>query len=564
MTTLVAASISLHAAHAQTHLPIEGSLTIQSSMASQHPPVRAVDGRIDRYSCAATERQDQPFWSVALVPNTTVERVTLYTQAGECAAGVHPYRDVCNPGVFQNKRWHCAANPNLPVGNSCSSHWEECVPGCNPGRFDGQWWSCPEYPTVHTGNSCQTGWRVCAPNACNRRLEGARVYVGDYVPSDRRQNVAELSGIISESRSPPQLIAADDDPIYDYLRSTPVEGAQPLTACGGPLYPSADDAVVSVACPPHTKGDFIYVVQPNDDAVLSICEAQVRGAQETPFRPAARIEPFSVIIGSDTQYYWGRNDVVGDDAEARGESQTGLGRQTNREHAAAMNQLLQGPAIVGFSVPEMVILNGDLTEFGRSPQWGELYRDYAFGRSNAFNVPDGVYGIAPIVYPGLGNHDYENNVHDCRGQPAELTFLGLRCGFSFGFSEACRRLDDPTNFCAKESVRHIDSWLKANRASLVSVDDGGSRAYAWVKNNVRFIQMHNYPDYEQSSLGVYSSTRWLRQQMHRAAFEGQRVVLNFHDLNSSDAFHSALSGFEYLVIAIFTGHLHERAGRLNP
>ena len=109
-------------------------------------------------------------------------------------------------------------------------------------------------------------------------------------------------------------------------------------------------------------------------------------------------------------------------------------------------------------------------------------------------------------------------------------------------------------------MRRIDEWLSAQRDHLSSIDDGGSRAYSWTKNNIRFIQMHNYPTYEEESLGVRSSTAWLRKELFRARYSGERVVLNFHKNTFEEGLSQALSGFEDLVIAIFNGHIHNRAG----
>lgn len=78
--------------------------------------------------------------------------------------------DVCNPGVYQGKRWSCKANRSLPTGYSCSSGWETCVPGCNAGHFDDTLWSCSGSPWAHTGTSCPTGWQLCNPEPCEASL----------------------------------------------------------------------------------------------------------------------------------------------------------------------------------------------------------------------------------------------------------------------------------------------------------------------------------------------------------------------------------------------------------
>ncbi len=69
--------------------------------------------------------------------------------------------NVCNPGWFDAQRWTCPTNRSVPVGNSCSAKWIDCMPGCNAGRFDDDYWTCPGQPYVLTGQNCSTGWRKC-------------------------------------------------------------------------------------------------------------------------------------------------------------------------------------------------------------------------------------------------------------------------------------------------------------------------------------------------------------------------------------------------------------------
>ncbi|WP_148313709.1 hypothetical protein [Sorangium cellulosum] len=66
-----------------------------------------------------------------------------------------------NPGWFAGKRWFCAAQPTVSVGNSCSSGWVECLPRCNPRPFQGEWWTCPTNPSTVTGQSCAAPWELC-------------------------------------------------------------------------------------------------------------------------------------------------------------------------------------------------------------------------------------------------------------------------------------------------------------------------------------------------------------------------------------------------------------------
>jgi hypothetical protein len=275
--------------------------------------------------------------------------------------------------------------------------------------------------------------------------------------------------------------------------------------------------------------------------------------------------PFSVIVASDPQFWWSQYDIVGgydDDCEAPPASDftdwqwydgipgddfsKQLGYETNRKQVAAMNLLASGASGVvpdGYLPPSQVIVNGDLTEYGRTAQWDAYEAEYP-GK------------LAIPVYPGLGNHDYGENVHDrCEQSPEDWD------GFDWG---------EGSNWCGNNSRRKIESWVDEHRASLHSFDPG-SLAYSWVKNGVHFIQLHNYPAYEEPDFHISKSIPWLRSELADAVNAGRRVVLHMHDFDNDpvdddgnptgDAeLLDALRGFEYHVIGIFAGHIHRKAG----
>ena len=223
----------------------------------------------ERNSCTHTALEDDPYWSVGLGGVRDVDRVVIYNRLGTCNNnGVDPFHDVCNPGELNGKRWHCAADPMLPVGHSCSSGWEECLPGCNPGKFAGDWWRCPENPELHTGNSCATGWRMCEPSDCASRLDGIEVYVGAGIADPNIRLI---------STNPPQFIGGGGyDAIRQYLDGV-LSGTPPPTLCGGPVYLSPGQQTITVDCLANMSGGFLYIIKKRANAILTLCEVEAYG-----------------------------------------------------------------------------------------------------------------------------------------------------------------------------------------------------------------------------------------------------------------------------------------------
>lgn len=197
----------------------------------------------------------------------------------------------------------------------------------------------------------------------------------------------------------------------------------------------------------------------------------------------------------------------------------------------------------------MTIINGDLTEFG----WGEQLVDYkeAFDKS-----------YLRIVFPGLGNHDYANNVDDCAD-----------------------------NACAVRMISYMEDWLSTYKNKYHTIDDydytcwdseyyrdcHGSMAYSWVAGEIKYIQLNNYPTYNfsmrtsASSYKINSGLNFLKREILNAREEKKAVVINFHDgfdhfisqtsAQDRDIFRSLVTQPE--VIAVFVAHTHapgERTG----
>lgn len=247
---------------------------------------------------------------------------------------------------------------------------------------------------------------------------------------------------------------------------------------------------------------------------------------------------FSVVLASDPQLYWGMTNNEYPEAP-RHEGSRDEVEVTARSHVRAMRLLAGGNQLpAGTTRPEGVIMNGDLTSSARNDEYEAYYR---------------LYDEAELGMPrfdGLGDHDYGDDV------------VG-RCTCAPG--QGCAVLPFDYNFCANDSVQKMRTWI-GNNAEIVD-SDYDSMAYAFVRNNVRFLQLHNYPGYAEPAIGIDSSYAWVTDQMQAAEEAGQFVVLNMHivdaevSLSYDAAFADAVDGYEHLLLAIFGGHLHEYQGQ---
>ncbi|PXF42689.1 hypothetical protein BWQ96_07575 [Gracilariopsis chorda] len=256
-------------------------------------------------------------------------------------------------------------------------------------------------------------------------------------------------------------------------------------------------------------------------------------------------QSFSMIILNDPQLVWWQDPRGGE--QCKGEETC---KQENAEKEAlhqvrAMNAIHElgvwpgsGEAI---SRPVGVIINGDLTQYFH-PREFDLFERYYVLHSNSPHKDVLRYDL----YLGLGNHDYANNVADC-GWIREFQYL-LRF----------------TNGCAQKAVDTIKGMISCNTsdsfpATKVQNFDSGSLAYSWDHENYHFIQLHNYPTYEASSIGISSSMEWLEEDLKLAVAAKRKIIVNLHDLG--DHFHGSGRNtfFTMLknanVLAIFCGHV---------
>ena len=248
-------------------------------------------------------------------------------------------------------------------------------------------------------------------------------------------------------------------------------------------------------------------------------------------------------------------------------------RETNRRQLISMNtiQFAKSPADgtrglwpksadAGKSAgrpiarPQGVVINGDLTAF-----WQHL-DDATTDEVRLFRQhyePAAHYAVREALqlplFPGLGNHDYANNVNDCTGTIPHYSY-------NYG-----------SNACAREAIDYMKTAVACDHiknfptGTIVSFDRD-SLGYAFDIGKYRFVQMHNYPTYTRTEIGIKSATSWLEKVLDDAKAKGKHAVLNYHDPDEhwkpSDAdFKAALKGQD--VVAIFAGHYHKTWGKYD-
>lgn len=195
-----------------------------------------------------------------------------------------------------------------------------------------------------------------------------------------------------------------------------------------------------------------------------------------------------------------------------------------------------------------VIINGDITEFGRE---------------NTLNSYKEIYDKLPFpIYFGLGNHDYANNVNDCIGwgYPTSYNACALHMAVQLQAAVAQYKRNNPSaNFKIDKSG---DQYGKGS----------GSLAYSWDDDNLHFVQLNNYPTYSvhldqwsgQWDLRITKSLDWLENDLSQAAAKGKHIIVNLHDANDhfiDDSTSSEKQRFKsilqkYNVVAVFAAHWH--------
>lgn len=217
------------------------------------------------------------------------------------------------------------------------------------------------------------------------------------------------------------------------------------------------------------------------------------------------------------------------------------------------------------------IVNGDLSEYGRSTEYDDYF--YIYHSSQLF------------ITEGLGNHDYANNVGDCVDFWAQGPSKD-----GCALSAVVREYNVIQNI--KSNIGQIpgssfssDAYLSANMVGDTFVQEfGGSFAYSWDVGDIHYVQLQNYPTYKVSLTagGEYSLTSaelgqsldWLEGDLEKSDLRGKLTILNFHDarpaaedgeshfldrnnMTELSKFKSIITSHH--VAAIFVGHTHQQS-----
>lgn len=245
---------------------------------------------------------------------------------------------------------------------------------------------------------------------------------------------------------------------------------------------------------------------------------------------------FKMVVSSDPQLFWECNDQeclkMGNDEEAQG-------KLSNEWQVASVDKVAKEADQKGYPF-EGVIINGDLTAYGHQSQF-DKFREYWY--KNSWKV-----------WPGLGNHDYENNVND--------TFQ----------NKAARRMVD-WFYQTVSNLPIIDLDARVDLDSF-SKETKGSLSYSWDIGDFHFVQLNNHPAYETTFEGyrfippkmeyvtITQSLDWLENDLK--ATKKKYILLNFHDSDSvrgNKKFLQLLS--DTRIKAVFTGHIHQDCGWIS-
>ncbi len=262
-----------------------------------------------------------------------------------------------------------------------------------------------------------------------------------------------------------------------------------------------------------------------------------------------KFDTFALTISSDPQYPW-YDAILPPKLTTENQVKDNSYRQITEQYND-MNSLAKERRDTGSQfLIEGNILNGDLTAFGHDWQY-EKYIE--------------LYGtLQEKQYPGLGNHDYSNNVGDSYNDN-----------------------------CATRMVMFMYDWLKSNVGILsfdftdrsyykgveLRTDFEGSLSYSFNIGKVHIVQLQNYPSYvrEWNSWNAGSARRdffyireasyWLKNDLAIARNRGDIIIVNLHDYHDN-FIEPGLSTFnnivtEYGVSAVFAGHIHQDCGLVD-
>ena len=277
-------------------------------------------------------------------------------------------------------------------------------------------------------------------------------------------------------------------------------------------------------------------------------------------------QPFTMAVVGDTQFDWGcgsENTTLSDyckDEANRKKSKSTQGTETNDyvidrvTEVSKLSSNFQG-----------LVINGDLTAFGSKD-----------GKLNKFK--EAYMNKEFSTWPGLGNHDYQNNINDCGSNGwSNWNYCGAdMMQFLAGF------LKDKNNagkFTSYDVTRYEKNFGQAQGQGNVS----GSLAYSRDIGDFHFVQLNNYPTYEKNFKRGYKSgisswqmratspNTWIASDFKKAVNDNKKIILNWHDFyniygtqDKTNADYTTLISWlnPYVknIKAIFVAHNHNLIG----
>lgn len=189
-----------------------------------------------------------------------------------------------------------------------------------------------------------------------------------------------------------------------------------------------------------------------------------------------------------------------------------------------------------------LLVNGDMTDYGHGDERSAM-------RERMKKMPSSMSG--PLMLPGLGNHDYDQNVDNCAN-----------------------------NGCARDAVCDHITWVKAIQGkarnfnfdyswNASSKTHTGSLAYSLDFGKVHVVQLNLSPTYTRSfstgiadkvHFNITASLQWLERDLRAAKARGQYTIINLHKSPGQQAELIRMMEANN-VVAVFVGHLHRKLGR---